>query len=127
MRDIKNEVVFISEREFSSMSSTWLEQLVIVKGYEKKYRIANAAHDAIAEAYEYFNEDKDDYELPAEIDGQQVLGVSDGYIIGGELGIDMDNAGLDFDDPEEDEVKNWLVEHGWSTQVTPGEIRQKLE
>ena len=101
MRDIKDEVIFVAQREYSSMTSTWMEYLVIIKGHHKRYQVANAAYDAIAEANDYFNEEKDDYDLPAEINGQKVLGVSDGFIIGGELGINMDNSGRDFDSPDE--------------------------
>lgn len=126
MRDIGNEVIVLAQREYSTMSSTWMEYLTLTKGQEHRYLIASASYDALAEANEYFNEEKDDYEIPTEINGKKVIGVEDGYIIGGELGINMDYSGLEFDDPKDPGLKAWLELYNWNDTVTINDIRKVL-
>lgn len=126
MKEIENSVIELAEREQSSMSSTWTEYLTISRGQARKHLIAPAWHDALAEADEYYNEDKDEYEIPTHINGHEVIGVEDGYVIGGALGINTDWSGLEFDDPDEPELAQWLIDSGWGSQVRITDIKRAL-
>jgi hypothetical protein len=122
----ENPVTELGKRKQSSMTGTWTEYLVLCPGQNKKYLIAPAWHDALAEADEYFNEDRDEYEIPLHINGQEVMGMENGYIIGGPLMINMDSLGLEFDDPDEPELATWLSDSGWDGLVKITDIKRAL-
>lgn len=127
MRELDEKTVIeLARRQNSSMASTWTEYLVLTKGQSKKYLLAPAGYDALAEATDYFDEEADDYKLPNEIKGQQVIGIEDGWVIGGELGINMDWSGLEFDSPDEPEVATWLEDFEWSNQIKVTDIKKAL-
>jgi hypothetical protein len=122
----ENTVIELAKRERSSIVSTWTEHLTISRGQTKKYLIALAGYDALAEADDYFNEDKGEYELPTHINGQEVIGTEDCYVIGGALMINTDWLGLEFDDPGTPELTQWLRDFGWDNQVRVTDIKKAL-
>jgi hypothetical protein len=127
MRELDEKTVIeLAHRQNSSMAATWTEYLVLTKGQSKKYLLAPAGYDALAEATDYFDEETDDYKLPSEVHGQKVIGIEDGWVIGGDLGINMDWSGLEFDNPDEPEVAAWLDDFEWSNQIKVTDIKKAL-
>lgn len=122
----ENTVIELANREQSSIVSTWTEHLTISCGQTKRYLIAHAGYDALAEANEYYNEDKDEYDIPSHINGQEVVGIEDGYVIGGALMINTDWSGLEFDDPDEPELAQWLTDSEWGSKVKVTDIKRAL-
>ncbi len=126
MQDEKNTVITLAARAISPKAKIPTQYLTVSKGQSKRFLIATASYDALAEASDYFNKDKDEYEIPEQINGQRVIGVEDGYIIGGVLGINMDWSGLEFEDPDDPELKRWLENGRWSSQVSVTDIKEAL-
>ncbi len=127
MQDKKNTVITLASRAISPTAKIPTQYLTVSKGQSKRFLIATASYDALAEASDYFNKDKDEYEIPEQINGQLVMGVEDGYIIGGTLGINMDWSGLEFDSAEEPEVTRWLSNSGWERQVSVTDIKEAVQ
>lgn len=127
MREFDEKTLIeLAHRQSSSMTSTWTEYLVLTRGQSKKYLLAPAGYDALAEANDYFDENADDYKLPLEINGRKIIGIQDGWVIGGDLGINMDWSGLEFDSPDEPEVAAWLDDFEWSNQIKVTDIKRAL-
>jgi hypothetical protein len=123
---MNNKIIELATREQSSISSTWTEYLTIQAGQDKRFLIASAGYDSLAEVQAYFNEERDEYEVPEEIDGCRVVGVEDGYVIGGPLLVNMDNSGLEFDDPYDKGIAEWLQENGWEKIIQTTDIQRLI-
>jgi hypothetical protein len=128
MRNFKKEVIELAERVKFSIVSSWTEYLTLSSGQSKKYLIAPAGSEALAETHEFFNEDKDDYdEIPEEINGQKVVQIEGEYIVGGPLIINSDYSGLEFDDPSDPELSTWLIDSGWDKLTSNDIIKKALQ
>lgn len=128
MKNLEKGVIELAEREQSSIVSTWTEFLTLSSGQSKKYLIASAGYEALAEIHEFFNEDKDDYdEIPEEINGQKVVQIEGEYIVGGPLIINSDYSGLEFDDPSDSELSTWLIDSGWDKLTSNDIIKKALQ
>jgi hypothetical protein len=125
MREIGDEVIELAQHQRMSMVSSWTEYLTLSRGAHKKYLLAHACHEALAEESDYFNQEKDDYELPEEINGEPVW-VEDGCLVSGRLIINMDDMGLEFDDPSEPEVAAWLNDFGWTENVSVTDLKRAI-
>ena len=100
------------------MDYSWNEYLTISKGRTKRFLIATAEYQALAEASDYFNKATETYNLPEAISDQKVVRVENGYVIGGDLWIDSDDTGYEFDDLDDPKITNWLVRTSWNLLVT---------
>ena len=109
-----HELTVLSKREESSMASTWTEYLCFCAGDEKKYRVIEGAYQALADAAEYYDEETEDYDLPAEIDGEPVVGLQDDFVIGGELDWYSADKTVEFDRVEDERLKKWLTSNSWN-------------
>jgi hypothetical protein len=128
MRNLENEVMELAEREKFSIVSSWTEYLTLSSGQSKKYLLAPAGYEALAETHEFFNEDKDDYdEIPEEINGQKVVRIEGEYIVGGPLIVNSDYSGLEFDDPSDPALDAWLADSGWIELIGVDDVKKALD
>jgi len=74
----------IAVREGSGRTSVWNEYLCLNLNGPGKAALQVCRYEALAE-YERPEDDESEIPLPTEIDGKAVVGVEDGYVVGGEL------------------------------------------
>lgn len=61
--------------------------------------------------------------LPQKINGNTVVGREDEYVVGGMLVPHSDDHGtVEFTDPEQRDVLDWLIDVGWNHNETKTEI-----
>lgn len=108
-----HDLTVLSKREESSMASTWMEYLCLCPGDNKKYRVFEGGYQALAEAADYYDDEAEDYNLPAEIDGAPVVGLQDDFVIGGELDWYSADKTVEFDRVDDERLKGWLVNNDW--------------
>jgi len=94
------------------MVSTWTEYLRLGKNRDGTARLEICQYEALAEAE--YDDDGNELPLPAQINGKQVIGVEDGYIIGGPLSCWHDEF-LVFGIGEIDLATGWLKDNGFNT------------
>ena len=73
-----------------------------------------AQYEVLGLANDFYNE-ADELEIPSEIDGKRVIGMEDGYVLGGDLSLEFSQyTTLQFFEPNKEEIGNWLASEGWS-------------
>jgi hypothetical protein len=78
--------LIIAEQEQSSMASTWTEYLVLERRAKTKdWRLFVGKYEVLAECWDYFNDETQDFDLPKSIQRNKVVGIEDGWVIGGPL------------------------------------------
>jgi len=113
--------VILAEREESSMVSNWNEYCCLLRLPENRLRLFTGRYEGLADIHQYYNEETENYDLPDEIDGKQVVGREDEIVVGGELQSYDDE--VEFVDPSAIEVRSWLDAKRWSTVVSIEMIR----
>jgi len=123
------ELIIIGERENSGFVDTWTEYLCIEKvpeGFELSIR----AHELLAEASEYVDEEGEELELPDEINGRSVLYSDGDFILGESLEIRLDShcgeegvASIKFKDVKEKKIKEFLQCFKWYNESILSEIK----
>lgn len=96
------------------MSSLWNEYLCLVPGEFEPYKLFIAQYEALAEASDYYDEELEDYVLPAEIDGKPVVGVEDDYVTGGDLIYQECSDTVEFTSVFDPAFKAWLDKNNWT-------------
>ena len=117
--------LILADREASGMTSTWDEFLCVSLNEDRTFCVYTGRREVLAEASEYYNEAKDAYELPEEIDGQAVWGVKDDCVVAWVVSGCDDNAILlpEFDD---ELVRYWLINTEWIEDVSPEHVHNAL-
>jgi hypothetical protein len=92
-------------REASSMVSTWNEYLRLDKNDDGTAKLEICQYESLAEAE--CDDDGNDLPLPTQIEGKDVIGVEDGYIVGGPLSC-YDDRFIVFGLGEIDLAITWL-------------------
>jgi hypothetical protein len=113
----------LSTRESSTMASTWNEYLRLTKNEDGTATLNICQYGVLGEYSEYCSADEDEEQppIPKEIDGQPVVGVKDGYIVGGPL-LDLDGEELTYSSADLEDAIHWVeAEH---FEVTPALIRE---
>jgi hypothetical protein len=89
-------VVIVASVEQSTMASTWTEHLCLHRTAEGKWCIDIRGYEVIGEASEYQNEEGN---LPDQIDGQDLIGTEDGFVVVDNLVLHSDTM-YEFDKSE---------------------------
>jgi len=96
-----------------SMVSTWDELLCVGFGKTRSYRLYLGIYEVLGEVAEFYDEELDEPAVPDTINGKEVQGVKDDYVVG----FGVEDAGyrpddeFEFDAPSEGE--GWLTEKRW--------------
>lgn len=118
------EPIVLAEREASSMTSHWTEYLCIRLNEDGSVVLFTGRYTALADAADYFDEESRAHDLPSLIDGQDVIGVEDDYVVGGELSYFEDEEAVDITEFRPNAVDAWLTESGWIEDVSLQEVKQ---
>ena len=111
-------------REASSIASYWTEYLCLRMGLYKQFKVYVGGYESLADAGKFYNSATDEYDLPKMIGGKIVVGIEDGSVVGGEPEYYDEDDQLEFDDPNEPELSDWLRAKSWLDQLVT--IRQAV-
>lgn len=117
----------LASREVSSMASAWREFLCLTQGNVKNYRLFTGQYEALVSAYDYFNEETEEYKLPDEIDGKAVVGIEDEYIVGGDLQWSDVSKTVEFEEIKDPAIAEWLSASGWSSHASLDQIQKAIQ
>ena len=115
----------IASREASSLVSHWMEYLCLRKGTHKLFKLYVGGYESLAEAEKFYNSKTKEYDLPKIIGGKIVVGIEDDSVVGGEPVYYDDDDQVEFNSPDESELKYWLSKKNWLDQLE--NIRQAIK
>lgn len=100
-------------RDQYSMVSPWNELLCVGFGKTRSYRLYVGTYEVLGESAEFYDEELDELAVPDTINGKDVRGVKDGYVIG--FGVEdavyRPDDEFEFDSPSE--CAGWLAAMRW--------------
>ena len=108
--------IIISKRESSTLVSTWNEYLTIRKICPGRAVLEVCQYECLAEWNGYEDEDGDEKPIPESYNGKSVIGVEDGYLVGGDLSV-AEYDGYEFSIVTLNDAKNWIVAEGFSVGI----------
>ena len=93
-------------------------------GNQTKYKIFEGRYEVLAEASEFNSDDEEDFDLPEFIDDKKVMGVEDGYVVGGELSYFDEVEAVEFNHFGDPNLIQWLKDFSWAEdwQPSPAEM-----
>jgi len=109
-------LIELMSAEFSSMASTWSETLCM-EVFEDKVVLSSRGYEPLAEAADYGVEDDSGewhFDLPKQINGKEVRGIEDEWIIGGAFLLHDDDAEIEARRGETNVLLEWLTDRGWN-------------
>lgn len=113
-------------RDQYSMVSTWNELLCVGFGKTRSYRLYLGNYEVLGESAEFYDEELDELAVPDTINGKDVRGVKDGYVIG----FGVEDAAYRPDDEFEfavpSECEGWLAENKWLDDRLLADLRGAL-
>ena len=121
------DLKIIAERERSGMASVWDEYLCLRKVSETEYELSVRAYEVLAEGWDYYDEESEDYDLPDEINGKAVVGFVDEWIVGGSLIETEVFKSLLFKDLNHPDVTQWFEEVEWNTSAVMSALQSAVE
>lgn len=101
-----DDPVILQSREASSMVSTWTEYLCVTNVKPGKARLEVCMYEALAE-FDSTDDDGNEIAVPETYDGKRVIGVDDGYLIGGEL-MALDDKTITYTRDDIEKVLAWV-------------------
>jgi len=108
-----NSYQVLRSRDQYSMVSTWGELLCVGFGKTRPYRLYLGNYEVLGESAEFYDEELDELAVPDTINGKDVRGVKDDYVIG----FGVEDAAYRPDDEFEfavpSECEGWLAENKW--------------
>ena len=114
--------IVLAEQEHSSMVSTWTEYLVLERQpTQKNWKLFVGKYEALAECWAYYNEDLNKFKLPKKINGQSVVGIEDGWVVGGPLQA-WEHPAINFVNVNDD-VIGYVKDHC----ISPNEALAELD
>ena len=119
-------ILIVASVEQSTMVSTWTEYLCLHRTAEGKWCLDIRGYEVIGEATEYQN---DEGNLPDQIDGQDVIGTEDGFVIVDDLVLHSDSYPIyEFDKFSADEFEETFSPGNaeWCDSDTKQKIRQAV-
>lgn len=112
----------IAEREVSGMAGTRIEYLCLSCGEDKNYLLSIAGYEALAHVSDYYNEEVDDYEFPEVIEGKKVHGSVDDYLVGGDIWLNINDDGIEFDSPTDSNIILFIEKYSWQKIIDKADI-----
>ena len=115
----EKRIKVLADREDSGMTSNWKEYLCLTDGNQTKYKIFEGRYEVLAEASEFNSDDEEDFDLPEFIDDKKVMGVEDGYVVGGELSYFDEVEAVEFNHFGDPKLIQWLKDFSWDEDWQP--------
>ena len=107
--------IIASKRQGTDIRS-WNEYLCLATGKNKRHQLFNGAYELLDAAKNYQDKNTKQYDLPKKIEGKSVFGVEGDWVVGGKLSFQEPRDHYEFDDLDDEDLLDWLVEMGWSTE-----------
>lgn len=104
----------LTVHEASSMISSWHEYLRLSKNVDGTAQLEICQYQVLGEVE--CDEDGNELPVPKEINGEEVIGVEDGYIIGAALACDGDKS-IIYGVGEVDAAVEWLKSEGFVADI----------
>ena len=120
------DVIIITSREGSTPASAWSEDLCIKRIDDTQFELFVGGYGFLAETSDFYDEETEEEIIPDEIDGCPVLGIEDGYVIGGEILKNEGDGEVQFTNLDTDEVRDWLKSIKWDDVDTITKIKSAL-
>jgi hypothetical protein len=127
--EVGESIEIYSERA-STMSGSWTDRIYLAEIDDGHFELSNCGPEGLQDASDFMDEDGN-YDLPAQIDGTDVGGVEDGYVVGDHY-IEDDRYGtVQFSSSEDPAILEWF-EHAvslgssWDTDQILAAIRKHL-
>jgi hypothetical protein len=121
-----NDIKIVDSVEQSTMASTWTEHLCLHQMSDGKWCLDIRSFEVVGEANDFADEDGD---LPDNIDGQEVVGTEDGYVVVNNLILHSDAYPIyEFDKFDADEFEELFGSENaeWCSDETKRNIREAL-
>ena len=115
----EKRIKVLADREGSGMTSNWKEYLCLTDGNQTKYKIFEGRYEVLAEASDLNSDDEEDFDLPEFIDDKKVMGVEDGYVVGGELSYFDEAEAVEFNHFGDPKLIQWLKDFSWDEDWQP--------
>ena len=113
----------IAEREASGMTSTWDEFLCVALCDDHTVLLFTGRREVLADASDFYDENKDEYDIPDEIDGKAVWGVKDDCVVGESI-ENYDDDALTLKSFDKAAVTDWLAKTDWKDEVSPAAVKK---
>lgn len=110
------ESIEIDSMEQATMVSSWTEYLYMNRISTTEYELVIKGHPPICEAAEYMD-DNGEYDLPDEIDGEEVWGVEDEWVLSAGLVESELYETVRFQTAEDPQLLRWFDEYGWDIKA----------
>ncbi len=120
MKENEKKQVIVSARDDQTMWSTTRVLLVLTFLDEEVILLHEGSYEYLAESSDYWDDDKEDFFFPPEINGKKVHGVEEGYLVGGEIEMGADSLNVVLVKPEE--IEAWLRDRSWHDKNFVNEI-----
>jgi hypothetical protein len=117
--------IILAERDDQNMWSSTHVFLVLTLNEDGGLFLHQGSHEYLAEACQYFDDDVDEFVLPKEINGKKVVGVEEGYVIGGSI-----ERGLDFLEVRScgaNQISDWLRERSWGDKIDAESVLRRIK
>ena len=114
----------ISERESSTLASTWNEYLTIRKISPGKAMLEICQYEVLAEWSGYEDEAGNETPIPKTYNGKKVIGVEDGYLVGGNLSV-SEGGEFEVSISTLKDAKSWIAEEGFSVGNNINRVLQR--
>jgi hypothetical protein len=97
----------LAERASATLASAWNEYLTIRNIGPGRARLEICQYEVLAEWFAREDEDGNEILVPSIYKGKKVVGVEDGYLVGGDL-IPSDSDWCEVDTTDIDEAIDWI-------------------
>lgn len=98
-----SDLEVLTYREASTMVSAWTEYLCLRMISSGRYVLEVCQYEPLAE-YRGFDDNGKERQVPKMVNGKQVVGVEDGYLVGGELECSNDDMRVVLTDQRVEDV-----------------------
>lgn len=88
---MSNDRRILDSHEYSTMASTWTRYLC-VRHLRPGLAAAEICQYEVLCDFNPYDEDDNPVETPTEVGGKKVIGLEDGYLVGGKLGPESDST-----------------------------------
>ncbi len=105
---MSSERVVLGSRDASTMVSSWTEYLCVRTLGPGRAILEVCMYEAFAQ-FEGCDDDGNELDVPETYEGKQVVGIEDGYLVGGELMLIEDMETLTFSRDDFDQASRWVA------------------
>ena len=107
----------LSEREAATLGSSWKEYLTIRNIGPGRAKLEICRYEVLAEWYAREDDEGNEIPLPGVYNGKKVVGVEDGYLVGGKLEA-SDSHWFEVNDTSMGDAVRWIKSEKFKVDQT---------